>query len=59
MKIETISINKILLPIEIVNKILYLTGSKCHTCQLPLNHKFLMKIGKRIYFCSKECFLCI
>lgn len=51
--------NNILLPIEIVNKILYFTGHKCHTCQRPLNDKFLMKVGKRIYFCSNECFLCI
>ena len=51
--------NNIRLPIEIVDKILYLTGHKCHTCQRSLNHKFLLKVGQRVYFCSKECFLCI
>lgn len=45
----------ILLPNEIISKIFFNSGVKCHTCHKIFNFNFYKKLDKN-YYCCKECF---
>ena len=43
------------LPIEIIDKILYITNIICHCCKKRLDFNFWKKQNK-FYYCSEKCY---